>query len=99
LEKASYDFEEIGGIFFMKKTYSSGTTWEAISSKKLYKIVYDPVKYSACYFHVSITNKDGTYLGMKDHWLHYTNFGTIRGATNYCRRAYFEILKFKKVKK
>jgi hypothetical protein len=83
----------------MKKTYPLGTIWEAASNSKLYRIVYEPAKYSACCFHVSITNKDGTYLGRRYHWLHYDSYGTLIGATKYCKRTYFENLKFKKAKR
>jgi len=79
------------------KSYQNGATWEARGNGKLYKIEYDLTQSPFC-FCISITGLNGKYLGMRDHCYHYARYGTIRGATRFCRNVYCEKLTFKRIK-
>ena len=80
----------------MKDYYPQGTTWEARSGTKLYKIKFD--RFQSCPFCISITKLDGSHLGWHYHWLHYENLSTLRAAKYYCWKTYFEKLKFRRQK-
>jgi hypothetical protein len=78
------------------KHHPPNATWEAKSNGRRYLICYEENYPNGLWYCVSITKEDGRELPGK-HWEHYDRYGTLRGATKFCRNAYFDKLQFKRI--